>query len=433
MNKIGLVAGFACLASLAFGQGGLTPPGAPAPSMKTLEQVEPRIDVGTLVGDMSNSVVISTAGSYYLSGNLTVVNTNGIFIASSDVSLDLNGFTLSAQSGAASRGIFIQEGLERISISNGRVKGFEYGIFSSEFAGWAAEDCRFERLMVSGCSELGIGAGDAARFVHCSVDDSGEGFSCGENAVLVSCVARNNQYGGISTKGRSVLTDCLAENNGYTGILCGGECILSGCLAYGNKGFYGILTHNESTLNGCVAKNNHGNGIDVGVGSTLRGCIATGNASVGSGFHSCGINASSGSTVIGCVSSYNSKTNATESYEGIGIRCLEDSLIKDCQVDHNSGSGIWVESDCRVEGNSCNNNGFNGTAAGIYVSGHDCRIENNTVTDNDWGIQVVNNGNFVVKNTASGNTTNYAVHVGSHLGAVKSSPVGADAWDNFEF
>ena len=51
-------------------QGSLTPPGAPATTMKTLEQVEPRIDVLTLSGDATYHHVITQPGSYYLSGNL---------------------------------------------------------------------------------------------------------------------------------------------------------------------------------------------------------------------------------------------------------------------------------------------------------------------------------------------------------------------------
>ena len=54
-------------------QGSLTPPpGAPAPVMKTLDQVEPRTQVTqtTCPGNASAVHVISAPGSYYLTANV---------------------------------------------------------------------------------------------------------------------------------------------------------------------------------------------------------------------------------------------------------------------------------------------------------------------------------------------------------------------------
>ena len=72
-----------------FAQGSLTPPGAPAPTMKTLTQIEPRTAISSI------PTTITQSGSYYLTGNLSgVAGQNGITIVASDVTLDLNGFTL---------------------------------------------------------------------------------------------------------------------------------------------------------------------------------------------------------------------------------------------------------------------------------------------------------------------------------------------------
>jgi hypothetical protein len=62
-------------------QGALTPPGAPAPTMKTLAQIEPRMPISSL------TYIISAPGSYYLTTNLTCIggSANGINISSSDV------------------------------------------------------------------------------------------------------------------------------------------------------------------------------------------------------------------------------------------------------------------------------------------------------------------------------------------------------------
>src|SRR5678815_1587099 len=78
-------------------QGPLTPPGAPAPTMKTLDQVEPRVAINATntPGDDDSLFKITQPGSYYLTGNITgVAGKHGIEIAASGVTLDLNGFDL---------------------------------------------------------------------------------------------------------------------------------------------------------------------------------------------------------------------------------------------------------------------------------------------------------------------------------------------------
>lgn len=54
--------GIGVLAPRVPGQGSLTPPGAPAPTMRTLDQVEPRTPISAL------PYVISKSGSYYVTG-----------------------------------------------------------------------------------------------------------------------------------------------------------------------------------------------------------------------------------------------------------------------------------------------------------------------------------------------------------------------------
>src|SRR3954451_7441888 len=85
------------LPSALFAQGSLTPPAGPAPTMKTLDQVEARtiINATKTPGDPTNQFIISAPGSYYLTGNITGVSgKNAISINASNVAVDLNGFTI---------------------------------------------------------------------------------------------------------------------------------------------------------------------------------------------------------------------------------------------------------------------------------------------------------------------------------------------------
>src|SRR5690242_16063675 len=86
-----------CVVSSAFGQGALTPPGVPAPMMKSLDQIEPRtpVDATHTPGNSFEGFIISQPGSYYLTTNiLGSSGKDGIEIATNNVSLDLNGFAL---------------------------------------------------------------------------------------------------------------------------------------------------------------------------------------------------------------------------------------------------------------------------------------------------------------------------------------------------
>lgn len=71
--------------------GDLNPPFGPVlPTMKTIQQAEPRIPIDTL------PFTISQPGSYYLTGDLTPLSSgsNGVEINSDHVTLDLNGFAI---------------------------------------------------------------------------------------------------------------------------------------------------------------------------------------------------------------------------------------------------------------------------------------------------------------------------------------------------
>jgi hypothetical protein len=76
----------------AFPQGSLTLPGPPAPTMKRLDEVEPRTNVqaspapaGVDTTNPNYQFVITQPGFYYLSTNLAVTKTNGVQINAESV------------------------------------------------------------------------------------------------------------------------------------------------------------------------------------------------------------------------------------------------------------------------------------------------------------------------------------------------------------
>jgi len=108
LNRTGHHVGLLCAALLlstlnsqlshCFAQCSLAPPGAPGPTMKSLDQVEARTAITN-----SGAVTISQSRSYHLTRNITVSSGGAIAINSDDVTLDLNGFTISSTAPSANR------------------------------------------------------------------------------------------------------------------------------------------------------------------------------------------------------------------------------------------------------------------------------------------------------------------------------------------
>ncbi len=245
--------------------GSLEPPGAPAPTMKTISEVEPRFPISSL------PVTIGASGSYYLTSDLVGGSgLVGINITASFVALDLNGFQLIGVAGSLD-GIRTAVGTRHIEIRNGAVRNWGgHGIQAFSSTEVHAEDLRVDNNLNSG---LNVGPLSIVR----DTTASGNGLNgiLGDTGTVVSgCTARNNASSGISLNGASLVTDCTAQVNG-TGIAVGlgGRIVRS--LARGNT--TGLSGTEGVAIEECNADNNTGIGIRIGNRGLVRGNVARGN------------------------------------------------------------------------------------------------------------------------------------------------------------
>jgi len=241
---------FCLLPCALFAQGSLTPPGAPAPTMKTLNQVEPRTPIS------SAPFTISAPGSYYLTTNLVgIADNSGIVIAASDVTLDLAGFALIGVERSAS-GVHVTGMRTNLAIANGAIRAWgEHGVSAQTATG-----ARVFNVSSSHNGGRGISVGDAAIVKDCSARHNADrGISAGVNSVVSGCVAFQNGDGIWANVG-STITGCSARENGGAGISAGTGCTISGCTThYNGTGIY--LNNNCHVLHNNVYDN--GQGIEV--------------------------------------------------------------------------------------------------------------------------------------------------------------------------
>jgi len=205
---------------------------------------------------------ISQPGSYRLSGSLVAASTGAINITASNVTLDLNGFTIgcvacSGVAGISSNGI-------AVAIMNGTVDGFQgsggTGIY---FQGPAA---KVDHMTVNG-NTYGVAttAGDPTTGEDLTVTESNISSNSmvgvsGQfsNVTVRNSVVSGNGLAGIYVRG-GLVAGSLITSNGLNLTISNG--FRSGITAYG-----GILTVTNNTI-----ANNVGWGILAGGGTPIVG------------------------------------------------------------------------------------------------------------------------------------------------------------------
>ena len=275
----------------AHAQGSLTPPGAPAPTMKSLDQIEARTPISIAPFN------IVTSGSYYLTTNLTVSSGLGVSIGANGVTLDLNGFTIaSTDPGGTSFGIVIFGNASDVAVLHGHVRGGVTnngsGTFSGPGFGYGVYGPTAKSVQVTGVSVSGI----LKYGIYLSQNDA---------TLVESCTVRTTGSYGIqaNTIKSSVALDC-----GNTAIYgnqiadCRGECVNNafGVNANTAQNSYGSSSNSyglfASSAQNCYGSSSNSVGLSASTAqncsgysfssyglsaSAAQGCYGTSGAGIG--------------------------------------------------------------------------------------------------------------------------------------------------------
>lgn len=343
--------------SASHAQGSLIPPGAPAPTMKTLDQIETRRPISGL------PYTINTPGSYYVTTNLLVAVNDGIVITANNVTLDLNGFTISSIQNSTTHGKAIALGsgsgpVSNITIRNGFItgdvtnngatfggSGFGYGIF--QFGGQPPSNVRVSGVTVSGCLYVGIHLGGSNTVVEsCCVNTAGS-YGIYAQSISGSTAVNCGSYGIYATDRAN---DCSGA-----GIINGSgvfAVIANNCRGTGSGSGSGVIA---TTANNCF-----GDALGSGAGLSCRTANnCNGTSSSGSGI--------AATTAINCSGS---------STSGSGISA---TTAQSCSGSSGSGNGIYTTTaiNCSGSGSSgiyastalnCNGSSSSQSGTGIYVT-----------------------------------------------------------------
>ena len=255
------------LASYFAAAGPLDPPSGPIESSyKTLDEVEARRPVNDVFAPPSANArhVISSNGSYYLTGDLTLSgDIAGIAVAAPHVTIDLNGYTITASTllGSPTNGVEVASTLTGgvLTLRNGTVTGFTASGVSSTVPGLTI---RLDgvNLVANTTGVLSFGPVHASGCVFS--DQSDDGLVALGPSVVRDCIASNNNGTGISVTAGTV-AGCVSSGNteqGFNvGSTAGGGLVLHDSAAIGNAGA-GIVAYN-ALVRGNAVRDNDGGGI----------------------------------------------------------------------------------------------------------------------------------------------------------------------------
>ena len=381
--------------------GPLTPPNGPVTSTyKTLNQVEPRIPISTPTS-------IFTPGSYYLTNNLDLsAGVDGIRVFSENVTLDLNGFTISG----GRTGVFVDSGLfaqvRALTILNGTISGASgSGIFAGGLDDYP-QAITVRNVKVLDTADIAINVGRGGIVENCYVSGATTGIRAGYSSRVSGCVVEFADSYGYFIGGGSTVTDCVAVgvNNGSgggDGFRVGAGSTVRGITSRSNSGNGGVFDA-ECNITDSTFTNNVLSGIMIGSNSRLAGSTVSGN------FNSGVVLGATGAAVNCVVEHCDISTNLPL---GIASFSLGNHTLRDNTISRNADFGIRVADNCQILNNRIAENGDNNNDGGVVVTGSGNIVQGNHFSLNSGsGVELYNtsSGNLVLANTFRGATVRVA-------------------------
>ena len=277
-------------------------------------------------------------------------NSDGIFIATPPVTIDLNGFeirgpvsctglgsTLSCGAGTG-RGIRA-EGRPRITVVNGSVIQFgSDGIL-------VASRSRIDGVVVerNGGDGVRTGADSLVTNVR-SYRNAGDGIDVGDSSTVKLCTSASNGQNGVLTGTAALVSESTARDNGTNGVLIFSRTVVSKVVASGNEEV-GISGSTGCTIQDSSTYDNGSVGIFSNTASSILRNTSTGNA-----VH--GIRATRTSLIMGTVASANGESGIEAVFDrsvvgnqifenlGFALRLRESTTYRDNTIMENTLGGI---------------------------------------------------------------------------------------------
>lgn len=209
----------------------------------------------------------SNSGGYYLSSNLSHSGAGAaITLAGENVTLDLNGFTLTG--GGIGSGVETTITCVTARVMGGTIRTFAKGVHST--TGWLEAD----RLVLDACVDgIDIATGSVRRVVARNSTQEGVTVNLG---VVRESLATGNNFWGIGVNS-GLVRDCVALGNNFYGfLLLRALGVRLSASANNEEGFVATA----SVLRGCQSTAND-IGFSLRGGSDVAECAANANASVG--------------------------------------------------------------------------------------------------------------------------------------------------------
>lgn len=163
--------------------GPLDPPGSPGSTDGVRQPGTP----------ISGPTTITTPGHYYLTRNISVTGPQtAITISTSDVTLDLGGFTIAGDDNSGSIGVSVSGAFKNIAIRNGVVRDFLIG--------------------------FNVDAANYVQLIDVTADSNLVGVELGLLSIISGCVVSDNTTGISVLLDHSAIQDCMVVENTGRGV-----------------------------------------------------------------------------------------------------------------------------------------------------------------------------------------------------------------------